>query len=260
MLAFKAPGLVGVVAVVVVAGAELPAFLVADRVGVATGTVTVTVRTRVIGGVIDCVLAAPLGAVVAGVVCVACVCVVCGCAGGVRVGGVRVGGVRVGGVRVGVGRVGVVLDAVVVGVVGLVVVGVVVGVVVVGVGPVVVVSVVVGVVDVLVGVVVTSETNSVDATAPVYDVRVAPVEDDCPALAACRLYWAACRFASASLSVSFAADGSSVAISWPFLTYWPTLTLTLCNVPLVAKFTSCWTPSSTLPLPDTVSWTTPACA
>jgi hypothetical protein len=60
--------------------------------------------------------------------------------------------------------------------------------------------------------------------------------------------------------VSSAVEGSSDAISCPFLTRWPTVTFTLCSVPPVAKLTAWSTPGSTLPLPETVVWTTPFAA
>jgi hypothetical protein len=71
---------------------------------------------------------------------------------------------------------------------------------------------------------------------------------------------AAVRLVCASSSVSSAAEGFSDAISCPFLTCCPTVTSTLCSVPLVAKLTAWSTPGSTLPLPETVVWTTPLAA
>jgi hypothetical protein len=71
---------------------------------------------------------------------------------------------------------------------------------------------------------------------------------------------AAVRLVCASSSVSSAAEGFSDAISCPLLTCCPTVTSTLCSVPLVAKLTAWSTPGSTLPLPETVVWTTPLAA
>jgi hypothetical protein len=68
------------------------------------------------------------------------------------------------------------------------------------------------------------------------------------------------RVVSSSSSVRLAEEGSSVAISCPFLTCSPTLTSMLFRVPLVWKLTSSSTPGSTFPLPETVLWTTPSAA
>jgi len=174
----------------------------------------------------------------------------------------------------------VVAGVVVVRVLGAVVVGVVVvGVVVVGV-VVVVVGVVVGVVVVgVVGVVVVvaaarvaarvelaaapdvgwKDTNSVASEFVVS--RLAVDDEPVPEL---ELLLdpssAAARSSSAASSVSFAAVRLRVASTWPFRTCCPTFTYTCASVPLVWKLTSTSVPASTLPLPDTVDWTTPSCA
>ena len=83
---------------------------------------------------------------------------------------------------------------------------------------------------------------------------------DVPSSTSVRLSSAAVRLACADSSVSSAADGSSVAISCPFLTRCPTLTSTLFSVPEVSKLSVSSTPGSTSPLPETVVWTTPLAA
>jgi hypothetical protein len=87
-----------------------------------------------------------------------------------------------------------------------------------------------------------------------------PLDVESPSSAEVRLSCAEVRLSSASWSVSSAELGSSVAISWPFLTCSPTVTSTVLSVPLVAKFTASSTPGSTLPLPETVVCTTPSSA
>lgn len=78
-----------------------------------------------------------------------------------------------------------------------------------------------------------------------------------PSSTSVRLSCASVRLASASSSVSSADDGSRVAISCPFLTWSPTLTLTVWSVPDVAKLSVSSTPGCTSPLPETVVWMTP---
>lgn len=85
-----------------------------------------------------------------------------------------------------------------------------------------------------------------------------PVE--VPASTSVRLSLASVRLALASSSVSCAEEESSVAISCPFRTCWPTLTSMLFRIPAVAKLSVSSTPGSTSPLPETVVWTTPSAA
>lgn len=95
---------------------------------------------------------------------------------------------------------------------------------------------------------------------PLDPLPVDPLPVEVPSSTAVRLSLASVRLSSASFSVRRADEGSRVAISWPFLTCWPTLTSTLCSVPEVPKFSVSSTPGSTSPLPETVLWTTPLSA
>jgi hypothetical protein len=95
---------------------------------------------------------------------------------------------------------------------------------------------------------------------PAFEEPVEELPVDVPSSTSLRLSSASVRLAFASSSVRFAEDGSSVAISCPFLTCWPTLTSTLCSVPEVPKLRVSFTPGSTSPLPETLDWTTPLAA
>lgn len=87
-----------------------------------------------------------------------------------------------------------------------------------------------------------------------------PELDDVPSSAEVRLSLAAVRLSSAWSRARSAEVGTSVASSCPLLTCWPTLTSTDWRVPLVAKLTAWSVAGSTLPVPETVVWTTPSSA
>jgi hypothetical protein len=93
--------------------------------------------------------------------------------------------------------------------------------------------------------------------------RLVPVDDPDVAVwfsALVRLSWAEVRLDSACSTVSSAAVGSSVAMSWPLATWSPSLTERSCSVPLVWKLASTSVPGSTFPVPVTVDCTTPLAA
>ena len=75
-----------------------------------------------------------------------------------------------------------------------------------------------------------------------------------------RLYWAEVRLDSACSTVSCAAVGSRVASSCPLMTRSPSLTFSVCSVPLVWKLASTSVPGSTFPVPVTVDCTMPEAA
>jgi hypothetical protein len=167
-----------------------------------------------------------------------------------RLGVVVVVVVRVGVVRVGVVRVGVVVVRVRVGDVVVREVVVVVG------------AVLVDVVVVCVAVVTAGwkVTNSVDSWTV---SRLVLVDDPDVAVwfsALVRLSCAEVRFDSACSTVSSAAVGSSVAMSWPLTTWSPSLTERFCSVPPVWKLASTSVPGSTFPVPVTVDCTMPLAA
>jgi hypothetical protein len=123
------------------------------------------------------------------------------------------------------------------------------------------VAVVVGLVVVVLGTVLVFDTNSVvPAPEPVLRLAVVVVELVVEVELACAvLSWSSAetRLCSAWLSESCAEVESSVPRSWPLVTCWPALTLTLESVPLVWKFTLRSAPAATLPVPETVACTIP---
>jgi hypothetical protein len=107
------------------------------------------------------------------------------------------------------------------------------------------------------GMVVVSATNSALPALTVALALVEPDEDEVPASRLLSWSSAAVRVSSAWLTASCAELGSSVASSWPWATCWPCLTLTCSSVPLVLKFATTSVAGWTLPVPETVDWTTP---